>query len=235
LREAKELGRVVYLNSPRPTNSPDLSQIARWREEFHLGRPIGARAEVWANYREAPDGSWYDSLDQCPVAPITRIGIYLINDLIRLFGDPESVQVSASRLFTGRPTADNAQLGIRFADGTLASIFASFCVNDGQWWRNALTLNFENGTIYRNVGPARGPDARRNPELELVINSEHGPVVRTATADGSSEDYPWESFYRAVALGERPADETPPEEVAAGLRVLTAMRRAELSGKTENV
>jgi predicted dehydrogenase len=234
LREARALNRVVYLNSPGPTMSFDLAQITHWRDEFELGRPVAARAEVWASYRENPDGSWYDDPDLCPAAPITRLGIYLINDLMRLFGDVETVQVLTSRLFTGRPTCDNAQLSLRFTNGALANIFASFCVNDGQFWRNAMTLNFENGTVYRNVGPARGPDARKNPELALVLNNENGPVARSVTAMESSEDYPWETFYHAVR-GQRPPDEITPEQVAAGLRVLAAMRRAEISGCNERV
>ena len=93
LLEAKRLGRVIHLNSPSPLLSPDLAQIVRWRDEYDLGRPTGARAEAWASYQEAADGGWHDDPARCPLAPVFRIGIYLINDLIHLFGSIEAVQV----------------------------------------------------------------------------------------------------------------------------------------------
>jgi predicted dehydrogenase len=170
LRLARSLRRVVHLNSPTPLPSPDVKQILEWREEYQLGRAVGARADIWANYREAADGKWYDDPEKCPVAPIFRLGIYLINDLIRLIGNPVAVSVMSSRLFTGRPTPDNAQLSLIFDNGALANIFSSFCVNDAQWWLSSLTLNFENGSVYRNVGPCRTPHPRLRPELSLVVN-----------------------------------------------------------------
>ncbi len=78
LREARRRHRIIHLNCPAPLLSPDLEQIERWREEFQLGKPVGARADAWTNYREKADGSWYDDPKLCPVAPIFRIGIYLI-------------------------------------------------------------------------------------------------------------------------------------------------------------
>ena len=82
LIEARRLGRVVHLNSPSPLFTDDLQQIQDWRNEYNLGRPIACRADTWGSYREKPDGSWYDDPDQCPVAPIFRIGIYTINDIV---------------------------------------------------------------------------------------------------------------------------------------------------------
>lgn len=74
--------------------------------------PLGARADIWASYREQADGTWYDDPQKCPVAPVFLLGIYLINDLIQLFGPVRDVQVLQSRLSTGRPTADNGQLSL---------------------------------------------------------------------------------------------------------------------------
>ena len=234
LNLAKSLRCVVHLNSPAPLPSPDIAQIQRWREEFALGRPVAVRADIWANYREPADGSWYDDPEKCPVAPIFRLGIYLINDLVRLIGKPESVSVMSSRLFTGRPTADNAQLCLSFENGTLATIFASFCINDAQWWLNSLTLNYEKGTIYRNVGPAKNGDARENPELELVVNRDGKPFNQSSIADASSEDYQWHAFYQAIQRGTLDG-EMPPEEIVTALRVLRAMAIAEKSGGTERI
>lgn len=231
LLEARQRGLIVHLNSPGPLPTPDLRQILDWAQEFDLGRPVGARGEAWAHYRESADGKWYDDPDRCPLAPVFRIGIYLINDLVRLFGEPEAVQAFGSRLFTGRPTPDNGQVGLRFANGALANVFASFCVNDGHFWRNSLTLNYAGGTVYRNVGPSRGGDSRRQPELKLMVRRGDEIVVREATVQGSSEDYQWDAFHRAVRLG-RPADEIEPGQVAAAIRVVAALRQAELTGKT---
>jgi len=226
LREAEKMGRVVHLNSPSPLLPPDLAQIAAWREEFGLGKPIACRADVWVSYREQTDGSWYDEPELCPVAPIFRLGIYLINDLVRLFGPAQRVQVLHSRLLSGRPTPDNAQLGILFQNGALANIFASFCVNDGDYYRNSLTLNFQDGTIYRNAGPQR---AGRASELSVVMNGDEGRTIAAqAIAAGGSGDYQWETFARAVR-GERLENTVTAQEIVAGLQIIEAMARADAS------
>ena len=233
LKEAKALGRVVYMNSPGPTLPPDLQQIQKLREKHELGKPISARADVWVSYREKADGGWYDDPEKCPLAPIFRLGIYLINDLARIFGEAEKVQALKSRIFTERPTVDNAQLGIAYKNGAVANIYASFCVNDGQHYSNGTTLNFENGTIYRNVGPLAFGEGKR----KLVVVSRHGegePVTETVDFDERSGDYQWETFRRAMQ-GEVIEGEITPEEVVAGLRVVAAMARAQKSEKTEIV
>jgi predicted dehydrogenase len=234
LNFAQSRGCVVHLNSPTPLPSPDIQQIQRWRDDLALGRPVAARADIWASYREAADGSWYDDPVKCPVAPIFRLGIYLINDLIRLIGKPVAVSVMSSRLLTGRPTSDNAQLSLQFENGAVANIFASFCVNDAQWWRSSLTLNFENGTVYRNVGPCESPEPRWNPELAVVVNRNGSPETRRTIACGSNEDYQWQSFYRAITGDSLPGAITSEQTVMA-LRVIRAMALAEISGSTEPV
>jgi predicted dehydrogenase len=236
LREAKRRGRIIHLNSPAPLPSPDLEQIVRWRDEFNLGRPVAARAETWVHYREKADGGWYDDPRHCPVAPVFRLGIYLINDLIRFFGEPRDVQIFQSRLFTQRPTADNAQLGIRFQNGGLANVFCSFCVDDLQHYRNSLTLNFERGTVYRNVGPfPYVPGNEQTAKMELVTRRGRKPVVRRRRLKrGLSGDYQWEIFHEALC-GSIPDGLIPPEEIVAGIKILAAMAVAEKSAKSEIV
>lgn len=233
LREAVRRKRVVHLNSPAPGLSPDFEQIARWRQRFNLGRPIAARAEAWASYREKADGTWYDDPGRCPVAPVFRLGIYLINDLIRLFGPAQQVQVIHSRLSTRRPTPDNAQLGILFKNGALANIYASFCIDDTQEYRNSLTLNFERGTIYRDVGSlaAKGKPV----QLELITKGAAGRRIVTRKAVASrSGVYQWPAFYRAVQR-RKPPTAAFIRELVDGLRVITAMSRAEQSASTAEV
>ena len=234
LDEARRLGRIVHLNSPSPLPPLDLVQIGKWREEYDLGSAVGCLAETYASYHEKADGGWYDDPARCPVSPVFRIGIYLINDLVQLFGEPESVQVLTSRIRTGRPTPDNAQMGILFKNGAIANVFASLCVDDGQRWSDSLALHFEKGTIYRNVGPlvfGGGPEG--TVALHLVAaRPESEPAVETIRLETRSGQYQWEAFYRATQ-GEKL--ETPIAELACALRVIRAMARAENSGKTEPV
>ena len=223
LHEARRLGRVVHLNSPSPTPPEDLAQIMAWVKEHKLGAPVGVRADVWASYREKADGTWYDDPAKCPVPPIFRLGIYLINDLVQLFGPVKDVQILQSRLFTGRPTADNGQLSLLFENGALGNIFASFCVNDGDHYRNTLTLNFENGTIYRNAGPDR---VGQQSELSLVMNvNNKREVVARAVAAGTSGAYQWDVCARAIR-GEKLENEITPEQIVAGLRIIQSMSAA---------
>ncbi len=236
LQEARQQGRVVHLNSPAPMPSGDLKQINAWREQYNLGRPVGCRLDVWGDYHEKANGSWYDDPELCPVAPIYRLGIYMINDLIRLLGVPETVQVLHSRIRTGRPTPDNAQLGIAFANGCLANIFASFCVDDGQYYANTMILNFERGTIYRNIGPLEyglACDQGATMSLVTVTGERHSTILRQNVGSGSGH-YQWENFHRAVK-GELLEGAITPEEVALGVRVIEAMKLAERTGSSTAV
>src|SRR5262249_4882665 len=92
MQEARSRGCIVHLNSPAPVMPLDVSQIKQWQTEFRLGEPVACRADVWAGYREKADGSWCDDPELCPVAPIFRLGIYLINDLLEIFGPADEVQ-----------------------------------------------------------------------------------------------------------------------------------------------
>jgi len=226
--------RVVHMNSPSPELSADMLQIKKWRSEFNVGRPVACRADVWCCYREQADGSWYDDPQKCPAPPIFRLGVYLINDLVRIFGDAEEVHVMQTRLFTKRPTSDNAQLSILFKNGAIASIFSSFCVGDGQAYRSSLTLNFENATIYRNVGPPPLEYAHGMSHLQLIGKDGDDPVQISALVEDRSGNYQWEALYRAVE-GEALVDEVSPEEIVAGIRVIEAMVASQESGHAEKV
>jgi predicted dehydrogenase len=228
LLEAKRLGRVVHGNSPSPLLSQDLKLIKKWVEVYDLGRPVGAHADIWTSYREVPDGSWYDDPARCPAAPIYRLGIYLINDLLSLWGKVEKVQLLQSRLFTGRPTSDNAQLSLLFENQALATIYASFCVNDGNPYRNGLTLNFENGTIYRNTGPAWSASPTGNCDLALVKGHKDQPVViAEEKVENRSGEYQWEYFAHSIQ-GEIDPEELTPQAMVEGIRVLQAMTEASI-------
>ncbi len=224
LREAQSLGRVIHLNSPSPDLTLDLHQIQTWADEHELGRLISARGEVWAPYREKADGSWMDDPMLCPGGVMMRLGIYLANDIIQLAGPVENVNLIGSRIRTGRPTPDNALLTMSFASGCIGSIFASFCVDDGDRYSNGLTLNYEQGTIYRNVGPAEGPLKSANSNLSLVMrDGDKSRVVAEKSFNEYSGVYQWEALHRAVTEGESISDGYI-QRVVEGVKVLEAMR-----------
>ena len=237
LREAKQLGMVVHQNSPPATTPADILHILAWQKQYNLGRPLAAHWQTWCNYREKPDGTWYDSPKLCPVAPIFRLGIYAINDILYFFRDPREVFVMQSRLFTSRPTPDHAQLSIKFADGSLASIFASFCVDSAVPYPDRLTLNFERGTVYRNI-TAQG--SRNNLELQVVTPGPDGkPYFDQATGFdpeqcGGHSSYQWEAFIQAIR-GEKLVNELDPKQIVDGIHIINAMARSEETGQAQSV
>ena len=225
LEEARELGRVVALNSPSFTLAPDLAKIVEWQKKYDLGMPIAARAEATANYVEKADGGWQGDPLLCPVAPIFRIGIYLLNDLGHFFHQPERVFVQHSRLRTGRATPDHAQVGIRYRNGALVNVFASFCIGDGDYYKNSLVINFERGTVYRSLGPVRTP----YPLLTLIGPDEKDQrrVIEEIQIPKESDGYAWADFHAAVQ-GQPPPNLTSPEQIVEGIRIINALSRAEL-------
>jgi len=143
--------------------------------------------------------------------------------------------VMHSRLFTGRPTPDNAQLCVAFRNGVMASIFASFCIDDGQFYSNSMVLNYERGTIYRNAGSRPFAEHHRHPVMSVVAKSgTEKTVIEEAHPQESSGRYQWEIFHRAVR-GETIPDAVTPAQIVAGIRIINAMARAERSGASEQV
>ena len=223
LREAQRLGRVIHLNSPPPQPTLDLLQIQTWVDEFDLGRLVSARGEVWASYFEKADGSWMDDPDLCPGGAMMRLGIYLINDIIQLAGPLDRIHLFDSRVRTGRPTPDNAMLTMSFTSGCLASVYASFCVDDGEPYSNSLSLNYERGSIYRNVGAGPAPK-QENAHLSLVIRD--GKARRVAAEKHFREcggAYQWDNFHRAILNKESISDHYV-ETILGGVKILESVR-----------
>lgn len=226
LAKAEKLGRVVHLNSPNPVPAPDIRQVLDWQREFDLGQPVLALWQTFANYRETPDGSWYDDPDKCPAAPVFRLGIYGINDLLQICGAPLDCSVQESRIHTGRPTADNAQLGIRFKNGCLGCIAASFCVDNGIPYRNIMIVHFERGTVTRNLPAveAFGDRAVSTLTLQRTGGEAADPVFKTLTfARGAgSGTYQWENFRDAIR-GKKLENAISPALIVDSIRVINAM------------
>ena len=232
LEEASRLGKIIHLNSPAPDIAADLAQIHAWEREFPLGKPISAQAATWVRYNEKADGTWMDDPAQCPVAPIFRIGIYLINDFVEIFGEAESVHVVSSRLNTRRPTPDHAQLSIKFKNGGIAAVLASFCVGDGYPYRGTFALNYEHGTVYRNAGLP--PLEENAPNLSLIAMDGETRLRREAKIPSLSGQYQWRKLYDAIHSGTVPPADFP-RKVAAGLRIVEAMARSERTGAPQQV
>lgn len=232
LEEAESLGRVIHVNSPEAEVPEYLRKIQSWQEEYNLGRPVGCRGEMLVSYREKADGRWLDDPQQVPVAPVFRIGIYVLSDLIRLFGRVEKLQTLSSRLFTGRPTADNGQLNLLFANGALGSVYATFGVDNGQHYAGSLILHYERGTIQRNIFPVEYGRAEETSRLRLFATRGDQQVTtaeyQTAEAAGS---YQWEAFHAAITKSRLVP--TPVDTIVHGVEILAAMKRADISGATE--
>lgn len=223
LAQARALGRVVHLNSPAPSMPPDIAQLIAWRDAYQLGEPIAYRATTWCTYREQPDGSWYDDPQRCPVAPMFRLGIYLINDIGWFFQDVRQVAVQQARIFTKRPTADNAQLAVAYQNGALGSIFASFCVDDRQYYRCALEMNFAHGTLYRNMGPLAAETT--DVQLAVVTVQDGRQEIVHATTPAQGAGYQWHEFQHAVQA-KQSIDVAYVARILAGLQILDAMQQA---------
>ena len=231
LKRAESLGRVLHLNSPNPCLADDLALAKLWSKKHNLGPALSCTLTVWCRYHEVADGTWYDDPVKCPVPPIFRLGIYLINDLVGIFGEAEKVTVLSSRMFTGRPTADQGQLSILFKNGEIATIFASFCIEDGDQYQNTMILNHERGTIYRNSGPYRKTLAGdQKSEMSLVMGNPREPEKRRVEENeivlSASGRYQWNYFAQAVR-GEDIPQVTKPEDVVAALRIIEALSEAD--------
>ena len=234
LAEAARLGRVLHLNSPCASLPDDLRQVEAWQKAYDLGRPLAARHQCWYKNVEKADGSWYDDPDRCPVAPILRLGVYGLNDMVRIFGEAETVQVAQSRLFTGRPTPDLAMMMIRFRNGALAETLDGWCLRPPRA-EVSLTVYFEGGTVVRE-GVL---DDRKQCCVRLsVIPGDHPDLMPAETVtlprQQASDAYQWDVFYRAI-LGEAVPDATPPEVIVGTVKIIEAMARAAKSGRAEAV
>jgi predicted dehydrogenase len=234
LAEARELDRMIYLNSPAPVLNRDFATIRKWEEEYQLGRLVAGHNECWYKSVEQADGSWYDDPLQCPAAPILRLGIYGINDIVQFFDEPEEVQLMETRLFTGRPTPDLARLSIKFRSGAIVDTMDGWALQPGRD-ASSLILYYENGTVLRNPNllPNTQFMTKRGTYLCLLTpDCEDGMPRETIRLKEHelSAFYAWEAFYKAVTTRERPANETPDQVIVNAIRLLEAAARAAQNG-----
>lgn len=241
LAEARKLGRFIHLNSPCATDSEDFKMIKLWRERYDLGMPVGGHHECWYKNVEQADGSWYDDPSQCPAAPILRLGIYGVNDMVRIFGEPEEIQVMQTRLFTGRPTPDFARMNIKFKSGAMADTLDGWVTSPGRG-ASSMIIYFERGTIYRSptLMPCeltrKGATGYTNLCVCVGDDTDGMPVeTMLLPYEKLSQVYQWDVFYRAVKTRQRPENETPDEVIVNSLRVFSGLQEAADTGRTVSV
>lgn len=241
LAEARKLGRFIYLNSPCAADSADFRIINEWRKKYDLGMPVGGHHECWYKSVEQADGSWYDDPEACPAAPIFRLGIYGINDMLRVFGAPEEVQVMQTRLFTGRPTPDYARMCIKFKSGAMVDTLDGW-VTSPERQTTSMILYFERGTVYRNPTMMPCDPVRANVQdctylcLSMGDDTDGMPIETVRIPNEAlSQAYQWDVFHRAVTTRMRPLGETPDCVIVDSLRIIEAMKEAAETGHTVKV
>lgn len=200
LKEAQDLGRIIHLNSPCPTPSGDLQQILDWQEEHQLGMPHSYFAKTWASYHEKADGTWYDNPKICGSGPLLRLGIYFFNEFAALPGVPESVYAIGSRLSTGRPTLDHAQVSIAYKNGAIGNVFASFCIDDGESYRDEVNYHYHKGTIrtWHERNNIEDGQHEMHAVLEMKLSGKKELFSRTLEPGDFTGWYQWHALHRAV-------------------------------------
>jgi len=230
LKEARSLHKAVHMNSPGPYQDIETKAFLDWQNEFSLGQPISARWETFASYQEQADGSWFDDPLRCPVAPVFRLGIYGINQMISLCGQVQSVGVCHSRINTGRPTPDTADLSLCFKNGALGSVFASFSSGDGDSYSNIMHIHFEHGSIRAEVTKPTENWDEIEKKLILQAKLPNGDIIHRSKLIKNSEihgKYQWENFKNAIENPTLIEDEISPEMIMHAMEVINAMSIAE--------
>jgi len=219
LADARRLGRVVHLNSPCPGMADDVAAIRDFALEHDLGQAVQAHFTTYNSYAEQADGSWYDDPHQCPAAPIFRLGIYGLYDLIDLLGEPTAISLGQSRIRTGRPTADAAQLLITFANGAQGCLQANLCSGGGAAYPNSLSVLYERGAAWRNPGF----QTHEQPQSHLqLVAGRSAPRLVSLPNDRCSGAYRWDRFITCVHA-RQVNDPAYDARIVAGIRVLAAM------------
>jgi predicted dehydrogenase len=211
-----------------------MAAIRRWTADGALGRAITMQATTWANYHEKADGSWLDDPLRCPAGPLFRLGVYFLGEFASLLGRPVQMSVAHSRIRTGRPTPDTAQMHLRYDTGAIANIFSSFCVADGRPWADEVVLAFEHGRIHRWMERTGNFDMSQDRAV-VELHRSGKPKLRVETAPGDFTGwYNWRAFHDAVR-GRPGAVRHNADGLLLSVRLLSALTRAAQTGGPEAV
>jgi len=228
LNEAEKLGKIIHMNSPNQRPFGEMVHISKWIKEGRIGMPTIAHSDVWVYYgkTKADPNSWYDDPLKCPVAPIFRLGIYPLNNILTIFNDPVEVQVATSRIETEKPTPDNASVTIKFADGAIVNLQGSFVVGGLDKYKNSLTIGGTEGVIYFETGPRNREEYN---SAILTLSREDG--IEEIKIDQKSGLYDWEYFAHRVNGGEKDENELTAEQIVKSVKLMNAISKAEISGE----
>ncbi len=229
-RLARRRGQVIHLNSPAPLPCDEFVRFEEWRQEYAMGRPVMAFWETHARYHEKADGSWQDDPELCPAAPIFRLGIYGISDLVELCGPVAECKVVQSRTETGRPTVDNGMMSIRFKNGCIGCIASSFRIDNGMPYRNTLIVHYEYGTVTRSLPGTVVPDDR----ILISLHTRNTVKQETLGVANRSGQYQWGEFARAIQEG-RSISENYIEHVVNTVELLVGLRAQAAGLKKEKI
>lgn len=239
LQKAKGLGRIIFINSPSSDGADDIEQIQNWQEEHQLGQLVAGRWECWYKAIQKADGSWYDDPSLCPAAPLFRLGIYGINDIVQLFSEPDQLHVMESKILSEKPTPDLAQMNIRFKDGAMVSMLSGWCMEP---YKNALSLNlyYENGTIIRD---SSYDETMSSASLKLYLpNNSHNDPTRdqgfekpakeiSLETEKTNHSYPWELFHTAVTQRKYIHGKSNSNAIVNAIKIIEGMKASSLGNK----
>jgi predicted dehydrogenase len=231
LYEARRRKRLIHLNSPSSVLGRDLAIVQEWQARYSLGEIIFAQSDCWYRALETPDGSWYDDPELCPVAPICRLGIYGINDILALMKEPVELQVLESRIRTLRPTPDVAQVSVRFANGSMAVVRATWCC--GPIRNNQVSeYVFERGVIRRSYEIGGVWESDTILTLDAIDRDDRAVRDEAKVSQYlTNSAYRWDLFHLGIRQGGVVA-EVPPEVVVAGVRFMVDVASASRGGGT---
>ena len=240
LKEAREKGITVHLNSPNPIPTVEMLQVEKWRKDYDLGRPVCGNFEVMMDKNEVPDGTWYDDPDLCPAAPLYRIGIYALNDMMAMLDSkPVATVCMDTRIRTGRPTADNAIMTVQFENGALGTVQSSFCVGNGDGFIGNYTVHYERGSICRGPYVVREDGALDKYDFTIrwrtADGKQYSEEFRCPKDEDRSGNYEWEYFVKAVRNGGVLPGEIAIEKIANAVAVVDAMKKSLKSGSIEKI
>ena len=152
-------------------------------------------------------------------------------DLNKLSSRVVEVGVLISRIRSECPTSDNAHPSLLVGSGAIGSLYASFCVRNGDFYPHDITLHYERATIRVTVAENRENGECIAKMVSLQTLGENGQNISKHVRFTEAESighYQWDKF-KALVSGSNLEGEIAPEQVAKAVRVINAMAESEKS------
>jgi len=125
---------------------PILSRIEEILASGTIGAPVLARFDAFESYDPAPDDPrhWFLQKEYSGGGPMFDFGCHRIEVLLRLFGDPDSVEGRTWTLQLRREVEDTALALLRYPQGLVAQITVSHALSES---RDTLEILGTKGSI----------------------------------------------------------------------------------------